>query len=98
MKSNQFLECAKTAFSDLKIEANEDQIEQVALYFEQSVENEHDICDLVFHNPKSQSKSEDYYKGEIERLERIIQTYENSVKERRNCSKVWTENGRVFYE
>ena len=36
-------------------------------------------------------------KQEIVRLDRDIETFRNSVKQRRNADQVWIENGSVMY-
>lgn len=37
-------------------------------------------------------------KQEINDLESQVETYRSSVKTRRNCEHVWTEDGKVMYE
>jgi len=86
-----YLECAKTAIYDLKISATDDQVEQLAQYFEQDVENSHDIDNIKFEPDKKSKCRCDHYKSEIERLEKIVKIYNNSVKERRNCDDVWVD-------
>jgi hypothetical protein len=90
MTTKQFLECAEVAFADLKITATKDQIVQVAEYFEQSVENEHDICRLHVSSPKKTCKCESY-KTEIKRLENFLRIHEKNVQNRRNCNNVWVD-------
>ena len=93
-----YLECAKVAISDLKITATVDQIEELAQYFEQGVENEIHPTDFV---GKSKDKCKcEHYKGEIERLENIVRIHENSVKSRRNCDRVYVNvsSETVHYE
>ena len=95
-----YLECAKTAISDLQITATDEQAEQLAQYFEQDVENSHDIESIKFEPSKNSKCKCEHYKGEIERLENIVRIYSSSVKNRRNCEKVWvdTSTDTVHYE
>ena len=93
-----YLEYAKTAISDLNITADDNQVEQLAEYFEQGVENEIHPTDFVGVS-RDKCKCE-HYKGEVERLENIVRIYSGSVKDRRNCDKVWvdTSTDTVHYE
>lgn len=100
MEKNSYIECAEVAFSDLKIVATQEQIELVAEYFEQHVENSFDSRgDLTnYGTPDCQNCKK--LEEEIERLKRVIEVHENSVKNRRNCDKVWAnvEQNVVQYE
>ncbi|WP_079242646.1 hypothetical protein [Chryseobacterium indologenes] len=51
---------------------------------------------VASHYPRNEETNA--LKREIEELKKEIEIYKNSVKQRRNASHVWTENGRVYYD
>jgi len=101
MNIKEFIECAEVAFSDLKIKGTQKQIEGVAEYFEQQVENGFDSRgETSFYGNNSESCKCESLKERIKELENIISIHEKSVKYRRNCDKVWvnTQRETVNYE
>ena len=91
MDTKDFLECAETAFSDLKIIATQDQIEQVAQYFEQEVENGFDSRgDTSFQSCKSDNKpSYESLETKIEELENRLSNFRKEIENCGGTAKVW---------
>jgi BMFP domain-containing protein YqiC len=90
MDSKDFIECAETAFSDLKINATQEQIEEVAQYFEQQVENSFDSRgETAFYGNNSESCKCESLKERITELENRLADFRKQIENAGSEARVW---------
>jgi hypothetical protein len=90
METKEFIECAETAFSDLKITGTKEQIEGVAEYFEQQVENGFDSRgETSFYGSNSETCKCESLKERITELENRLSNFRKEVENAGGSARIW---------
>ena len=90
MDTKDFIECAETAFLDLKIEGTQEQIEGVAEYFEQQVENGFDSRgETSFYGNNTESCKCESLKERIKELENRLSNFRNEIENAGGEARIW---------
>ena len=91
MDTKGFIECAEVAFSDLKIKGTQEQIEGIAEYFEQSIENSFDSRgEISFYGKSEKEENIDALKEKIKELENRLSNIRSQVESCGNSGgRIW---------
>lgn len=91
------IECLSEAMSDAGVKATNEQIIEIEEAFSTHIEMESEMDSYQHRGFKEECAECSRLKSKVRELESELEIYKNSVKSRRNATRVWTENGDVHY-